>query len=226
MQPYNIDKATLSQGNLSALATHRVLRNTYFLLSLTLLFSAGCATFAMMTNASPMGFLPLMVVYIGLLVLVNYTRNSVWGLVSVFALTGFLGYTLGPMLNMILHTLSNGGQIIATAFGGTGLIFMGLSGYALTSNRDFSPMGKGLFIGVLVAFALGLAGMFFHLTALQLAVSAMFIVLSSGMILYQTSEIIRGGETNYIMATVSLYVSLFNIFVNLLNLLSAFSGRE
>lgn len=226
MQPYHIDKATVSQGNLSALTTHRVLRNTYFLLSLTLLFSAGCAALAMAMNAAPLGFLPLIVLYIGLLVLVNYTRNSIWGLVSVFALTGFLGYTLGPMLNMILQTMSNGGQIIATAFGGTGLIFMALSGYALTSNRDFSPMAKGLTIGLIVAFVLGLAAMFFNLSALQLAVSAMFIVLSSGVILFQTSEIIRGGETNYIMATVTLYVSLFNIFVNLLNLLSAFSGRE
>lgn len=226
MQPYQIDRATAEQGHLSALSTHRVLRNTYFLLSLTLLFSAVCAGVAMATQAAPMGFLPLIVIYFGLLFLVSYTRNSVWGLVSVFALTGFLGYTLGPMLNMILHTLSNGSQIIATAFGGTGLIFMGLSGYALTTNRDFTPMAKGLSIGLMVAFVLGIAAMFFHLTALQLAVSAMFIVLSSGVILYQTSDIIRGGETNYIMATVTLYVSLFNIFVNLLNLLSAFSGRE
>ncbi|MFI4956674.1 MAG: Bax inhibitor-1/YccA family protein [Gammaproteobacteria bacterium] len=226
MQPYNIDKASLSQAGLSALASHRVLRNTYFLLSLTLIFSAGCATLAMMTEARPMGFLPLMVIYIGLLMLINFTRNSIWGIVSVFALTGFLGYTLGPLLNGILHSVTNGGQIIATAFGGTGLIFMGLSGYALTSKRDFSPMAKGLTIGLLVAFVLGIAGIFFHLTALQLAVSAMFIVLSSGVILFQTSSIINGGETNYVMATVTLYVSLFNIFVNLLQLLSAFSSRD
>ena len=226
MQPYNIDKANFSQAGLSALATHRVLRNTYFLLSLTLIFSAGCAALAMVTQAAPMGFLPLIVIYFGLLMLVNFTRNSIWGIVSVFALTGFLGYTLGPMLNAILHTVSNGGQIIATAFGGTGLIFMGLSGYALTSKRDFTPMAKSLTIGMIVALVLGIAGMVFHLTFLQLAVSALFIVLSSGVILFQTSAIINGGETNYISATVTLYVSLFNIFVNLLQLLSAFSSRD
>ncbi len=225
MRP-NIDKATLSQGNLSALATHRVLRNTYFLLSLTLIFSAVCAMVSMAVAAAPLGILPMLGIYFGLLFLVNYTRNSIWGIVSVFALTGFLGYTLGPLLNAVLASVHNGGQIIATAFGGTGLIFMGLSGYALTSNRDFSAMGKGLTIGLIVAFVLGLGAIFFHLTALQLAVSAMFIVLSSGLILWETSEIIRGGQTNYIMATVSIYVSLFNIFVNLIQLLSAFSNRD
>ncbi len=226
MQGYPSDRTTLSGASLSALATHRVLRNTYFLLSLTLIFSAICAMASMAMAAPPMGFFPLLAIYIGLLFLVNYTRNSIWGIASVFALTGFLGYTLGPMLSAILHGLPNGGQIIATAFGGTGLIFLALSGYALTSKRDFTPMAKGLSIGLIVAFVLGIGAMFFHLTALQLAVSAMFIVLSSGVILWQTSAIINGGETNYIMATVSLYVSLFNIFVNLLQLLGAFSNRE
>ncbi len=143
----------------------------------------------------------------------------------VFALTGFLGFTLGPLLNAYL-ALPNGPQLVMTALGGTGVIFLGLSGYALTTRKDFSFMGGFLVVGILVAFLAGIGALIFSLPGLSLAVSAMFVLLMSGLILYQTSEIIHGGETNYILATVTLYVSLYNLFTSLLHLLGAFSGDD
>ncbi|MDX1653572.1 MAG: Bax inhibitor-1/YccA family protein [Candidatus Competibacteraceae bacterium] len=208
----------------SELATNKVLRNTYLLLSMTLLFSAVTAGFAMVTNAPPMGFLAL-IVYFGLLWGTTALRNSPWGILMVFALTGFLGYTLGPLLNYYL-SLPGGNQVVMTAMAGTGVIFLALSGYALVSRKDFSFIGGFLMVGILVAFLASLAGFFLQMPALSLAVSAMFILLMSGLILYQTSEIIHGGETNYIMATVTLYVAIFNLFQSLLMLLGFASGED
>jgi len=143
----------------------------------------------------------------------------------VFALTGFMGYTLGPILNSYL-SLPNGGQLVMTAMGATGVIFLGLSAYALTSRKDFSFMGGFLMVGILVAFLAGLGAIFFELPGLSLAVSAMFVLLMSGLILYETSNIIHGGETNYIMATVTLFVAIFNLFTSLLHLLGFMSSDE
>lgn len=207
------------------LTTNRVLRNTYLLLSMTLLFSAFTASVAVATDAPPLHWLITLGGYFGLLFLTTALRNSPWGLLSVFALTGFMGYTLGPILNLYLG-LPNGPQVVMTALGGTGAIFLGLSGYALTTRKDFSFLGGFLMVGILVAFLAGLGAMLFSIPALSLAVSAMIVLLMSGMILYQTSEIIHGGETNYIMATVSLYVSIYNLFLSLLQLLGVFSGDE
>ena len=153
------------------------------------------------------------------------TANSSAGLVTIFGITGLLGFGLGAVLTMYL-ALPNGPQIVATAMGGTGVIFLGLSGYALTSKRDFSFMGAFLMVGILVAFLAGLAAMFFSMPGLSLAVAAMFVLLMSGLILYETSQIVHGGESNYIMATVSLYVSIYNLFLSLLQLLGAFSGDD
>jgi len=150
----------------------------------------------------------------------------VWGLASVFALTGFMGLTLGPILNAYVNHFANGSQLVMMAMGGTGLTFVGLSGYALTTRKDFSFMGGFLMAGVLIAFLAGLAAIFFSLPGLALAVSSMFVALMAGMILYQTSELIHGGETNYIMATVGLYVSIYNLFTSLLHLLGVFSGDD
>jgi len=163
--------------------------------------------------------------YFGLLFLTTKLRNSAWGLVSVFALTGFMGLTLGPIISMYL-SIPNGEQIVMTAMGGTGVIFLGLSGYALTTRKDFSFLGGFLMVGILVAFLAGLASIFLSMPGLSLAVSAMFILLMSGLILYQTSQIIHGGETNYIMATVTLYISIYNLFLSLLQLLGAFGGND
>ena len=216
---------TLTAEQSSAVVGNKVLRNTYLLLSMTLLFSGLTAGVAMATNAAPMHWLITLGGYFGLLFVVTRLRNSVWGLAAVFALTGFLGYTLGPILNLYL-SLPNGSQVVMTALGGTGAIFLALSGYAVVSRKDFSFMGGFLMVGILVAFLGGLGAMLFNIPALSLAVSGMFILLMSGMILWQTSEIIHGGETNYIMATVSLYITLFNLFISLLQILGVVSGDD
>ena len=219
-----MDKTVIGSEQ-SALATNKVLRNTYTLLSMTLLFSALCAGIAVMIRMPPMGMIITLVGYFGLLFLKTKLRNSAWGLVSVFALTGFMGLTLGPIISMYL-SIPNGEQIVMTAMGGTGVIFLGLSGYALTTRKDFSFLGGFLMVGILVAFLAGIASMFLSMPGLSLAVSAMFILLMSGLILYQTSQIIHGGETNYIMATVTLYISIYNLFLSLLQLLGAFGGDD
>jgi modulator of FtsH protease len=146
-------------------------------------------------------------------------------LLCVFALTGFMGYTLGPILTAYL-SLANGGQIVMTAMATTGVLFLGLSAYALASRKDFSFMGGFLVAGILVAFVAGLGAIFFEIPALSLAVSASFVLLMAGLILYETSNIIHGGETNYIMATVTLYVAIFNLFTSLLHLLGFMNGQE
>jgi modulator of FtsH protease len=218
-----LDKTVIASEQ-SVLATNKVLRNTYTLLSMTLLFSALCAGIVVMTNMPPLGMIVTLVGYFGLLFLTTRFRNSGLGLLFVFALTGFMGLTLGPILSMYM-SLPNGNQVIMTAMGGTGIIFLGLSGYALTTRKDFSFIGGFLMVGILVAFLAGIASIFLSMPGLSLAVSAMFVLLMSGLILYQTSQIIHGGETNYIMATVTLYVSIYNLFVSLLQLLGAFGDE-
>jgi modulator of FtsH protease len=215
---------TMVQPQESVLATNKVIRNTYTLLSMTLLFSALCAGAAVVMNMPPLGIIVTLVGYFGLLFLTSKFRNSGLGLLFVFALTGFMGLTLGPIINAYL-SLPNGNQIVMTAMGGTGVIFLGLSGYALTTRKDFSFIGGFLMVGILVAFLAGIASLFLSMPGLSLAVSAMFVLLMSGLILYQTSQIVHGGETNYIMATVTLYVSIYNLFTSLLHLLGAFSNE-
>tara|TARA_R110002096_G_scaffold61468_2_gene152738 strand:+ start:3808 stop:4479 length:672 start_codon:yes stop_codon:yes gene_type:complete len=217
---------SIPRNEANILATNKVLKNTYSLLAMTLLFSAGTAGLSMSLNLPHPGIIITLVGYIGLLFLTTKLRNSSWGILCVFALTGFMGMTLGPILNMYLNAFSNGHELIMTSLGGTGVIFFALSAYALTTKKDFSFISGFLMVGILVAFLAGIGAMIFSIPALSLGVSAMFIMLMSGMILYQTSEIIHGGETNYIMATVSLYVSLFNLFTSLLHILGAVSGRE
>jgi modulator of FtsH protease len=216
---------TVARPQASVLATNKVIRNTYILLSLTLLFSAATAAVSVAMNLPHPGLLITLVGYFGLLFLTTKFRDSGLGLVFIFALTGFMGLTLGPVISAYL-SLPNGGQIVMTAMGATGVIFLGLSGYALTTRKDFSFIGGFLMVGILVAFLAGLASLFFTLPGLALAVSAMFVLLMSGLILYQTSQIVHGGETNYIMATITLYVSIYNLFTSLLHLLGAFGGNE
>jgi len=212
-------------GAVAATEVNKVLRNTYSLLALTLGFSAITAGMSASMGLPHPGILLTLAGYFGLLFLVTKLRNSAAGIGAVFALTGFMGYTLGPILNRYL-ALPNGGEVVMMAMAGTGLVFFAMSAIALVRKTDFSFMGNFLTIGVLVAFAAGLSAIFFEIPALSLAVSAMFVLLMSGMILYQTSEIIHGGETNYIMATVSLYVSIFNLFTSLLQLLGVLSNDE
>jgi modulator of FtsH protease len=209
----------------SVLETNSVIRNTYLLLSLTLFFSAFTAWVAMLQNAAPMGLLVLPL-YLGLLFLTQSLRNSAWGIVSIFAFTGFMGYSLGPILNMTIQGFSNGSQIVMSALGLTGIIFLSLSAYAFTTRKDFSYLTGFLFVASTVAFLGSLAGVFFHIPFLWLSVSAAFVLISSGMILFETSQIIQGGENNYIMATISLYVSIYNLFISLLQLFMLLGGRR
>jgi modulator of FtsH protease len=202
-----------------------VIRNTYLLLSMTLLFSAATAAISVTMKLPHPGMIITLVGYFGLLFLTTKFRDSSLGLGLVFALTGFMGYTLGPIVSRYL-AMPNGGEIVMTAMGLTGAIFLGLSAYALTSRKDFSFMGGFLTVGILVGFLAGLGAMFFELPGLSLAVSAIFVLLMSGLILYETSNIIHGGETNYIMATVTLFVSIFNLFTSLLHLLGFMSSND
>jgi modulator of FtsH protease len=216
--PYN--RSTQVIGS----STNKMVKNTYLLLSMTLAFSALTAGISMSLNLPPFGFIITMVGYFGLLFLTTKFRDSGLGIAFVFGLTGFMGLTLGPMLNHYL-ALPNGSQVVMMAMGGTAAIFLGLSAYVMTTRRDFSFMGGFLAVGVLVAFLAGIGAMFFDMQGLSLAVSAMFVLLMSGMILYETSNIVHGGETNYVMATVTLYVTIFNLFISLLQLLG-FASRD
>ncbi|MDY0011999.1 MAG: Bax inhibitor-1/YccA family protein [Rhodocyclaceae bacterium] len=216
---------TMTHAGTSALSTNRVLRNTYLLLSLTLAFSAVTAGASMALGLPHPGMVLTLVGYFGLLFLTTRFRNSSSGILCVFALTGFMGYTLGPILSHYL-SLPNGGQVVMMAMGGTAAIFLALSGYVLTTRKDFSFMGGFLMVGILVAFLAGLGAVFFQMPGLSLAVSAMFVLLMSGLILFETSNIIHGGETNYIMATVSLYVTIYNLFTSLLQLLGVMGGDD
>jgi len=222
---YDEQASVISGSQPSVLQTNKLLRNTYILLAMTLVFSAFTAGIAMALNMPPMGILITLGGYFGLLFLTTKLRNSVWGIASVFALMGFMGLTLGPLLNYYLAT-ANGSQLVMQALGGTGIIFFALSAYAVKSEKDFSFMGGFLMVGILVAFLAGLAAFFFEIPGMSLAVSAMFVLLMSGLILYQTSQIIHGGETNYIMATVTLYISIYNLFTSLLHLLGAMSSDD
>lgn len=199
-----------------AQAQGRVLRNTYLLLSATLVFAAMTASIAVITNMPHPGLLLTLGGYFGLLFLTSKFRNSAAGIACVFALTGFMGLTLGPIIGLYWAMAP---AVVAQAMFGTAAVFLGLSAYTLRSQRDFSALGTTLFVGILVGFLAGIGAIVFSLPALSLAVSAMFVLLMSGLIVLETNQIVRGGETNYIMATTTLFVSIFNLFTSLLHLL-------
>ncbi len=226
MKPTQTLVLTRDAGTLAATPpANRVLSNTYRLLALTLLFSASAAAATATLQLPHPGIVATLIGYFGLLFLTVRLRNSAWGLASVFALTGFMGYTLGPIVGHYL-AMPNGHQVVIMAMGSTAAIFFGLSAYATASRREFSFMGGFLMTGIIVAFLAGLGAIFFAVPALALTVSAVFVLLMAGLILYQTSQIIHGGETNYIMATVTLYVSIYNLFTSLLHLLGALNSKE
>lgn len=199
-----------------------VLRNTYMLLGLTIAFSAVVAFFSM--NMPRPGFLITLVGFYGLFFLTAKLRNSPWGLASTFALTGFMGYTLGPLIGMFAGAGAMG--IVTDALGLTALVFFGLSAYALISKKDFSFLSGFLMAGFVVLIGATLLSVFTNISGLHLAISCGFVLFSSAAILYETGNIIHGGERNYIMATISLYVSIYNIFVSLLSILSSFNGDD
>lgn len=215
-----------SRTSESVLATNKVLRNTYMLLSMTLLFSAASAWLSIRMNLPHFGMLITLAGYFGLFFLTSALRNSAWGLLSIFAFTGFMGLTLGPIIDSYMRGFSNGTELVALAMGGTGAIFVGLSAYVLTTKKDFGFIGGYLMVGILTAFLVGIGALIFNLPLLSLAVSGVFVLLMSGLILYQTSQIINGGERNYIMATITLYMSIYNLFISLLHILGAVAGDD
>ena len=209
----------------SAGDTARVLRNTYGLLALTLLFSAVVAGSAVALGLPAPGIVISLVGMIGLLYLTHKLSHSGWGLLSVFAFTGFMGYTLGPTVARTL-AIEGGAQVVTLALGSTAVTFLALSGWVLATRRDFSFMGGFLFAGMVVALLAGLGAVFFQIPGLALAVSALVVLLSAGLILFETSRIVNGGETNYVLATVGLYISIYNLFSGLLSLFGIGGGDE
>lgn len=204
--------------------TNTVLKNTYMLLGMTLVFSALMAYIAYAMNVAVISPWLFIGGAIALQLLIHFTSESAWGIFSTFLFTGFLGFTMGPFLNLIINTMGNGTQLIMIAAGGTGLVFFALSGYILTTKKDMSFMASALVTGSIVAMVAMIVSVLFNIPALHLALCVMFIILSSGMILFQTSAIVNGGETNYVLATVSLYLSIYNLFMTLLQLLVTFYG--
>lgn len=211
------------QASTQVTATNKVLRNTYGLLAMTLLFSAVTAGAAIALGVERMNILVFFIGAYGLMFLVHKTANSAMGLLATFAFTGFMGFTLGPILNAYL-TLANGPQLIMTALAMTGLTFVGLSAVALITRKDFSFLANFMMAGAIVLILAMVAALIFNIPSLSLMVSAGFVLFSSAAILFQTSEIVhRSGETNYILATITLYVSIYNLFVSLLSLLGVVS---
>ncbi len=219
-------ESVITQTGSSAVSSNKVLKNTYLLLSATLGFSAVMAMVSMAIGVPPITYLVAVIgaMVLGIFVLPRAAKSTS-GIGVIFGITGLLGFGLGSILSMYL-ALPNGPQVIATAFAGTGIIFLGLSGYALTAKRDFSFMGGFLFAGMMVVVLAMVANIFLQIPALALAVSAGIILVMSGFILFDTSRIVRGGETNYIMATYGLYLSIFNIFISLLSILGIMGGDE
>jgi modulator of FtsH protease len=228
MQP---DIQASAQTTQLALIQHKVLRNTYMMLGLTMIPTvigaiAGTATnFSFLAQHPIMGPLLMLAAMFGLMFAVAATRNSIWGVVLLLAFTFVMGWWLGPMLQYALN-FRNGGQLVGIAAGGTGVIFFTLAGIATVTRKDFSFMGKFLMVGLVLLIIASIANLFFQIPAASMTLSALIILLFSGYILYDVSQIIQGGETNYVMATLKIYLDIYNIFINLLNLLLAFSGQR
>ena len=224
MEP-RVIQASATQGIEAQSSTNKVLRNTYWLLSLTLFFSAAMTAVAVSVNAQPMHWLLSLGGMIGLLFALQSMRNSVWALPLTFAFTGFMGWTMGPMIGYYLAA-PGGASIVGNALFGTAAVFLSLSAYVITTKKDFSFLGGFLFTGLIVALLAMIGLIFFQVPALSLALSAMLAMLAAGYILLDTSRIVNGGETNYVMATVSLYADIYLLFTNLLALFGVFSGDE
>ena len=208
----------------SLLSTHKVLRNTYFLLGLTMAFSAVVAYISMSLNLPYPNLIVLLVGFYGLLFVTNRLANSAWGILAAFAFTGFMGYTIGPILN--IYVARGMEDLIMLAFAGTAIVFFACSAYVLTTKKDMSFLSTAIF-SLFIVLLLGIvASFFFQIPALAVGISALFVVFSTMTMVYETSNIIHGGETNYIQATVSIYVSIYNLFISLLRLLSIFSSDD
>lgn len=228
MQP-ELQMTTQTAG--LSLSTHKVLRNTYMMLGLTMIPTVIGAVIGMSMNFSFMAQSPILGAVIMLAVMfglfwgISKNRDSGVGVALLLALTFFMGLMLGPILQVALH-LKNGAQLVGLAAGGTGVIFLALASYATVSRKDFSFLGNFLFVGLILLIIASLANMFFQVPAAALAISSIAVLIFSGFILFDVSRIVQGGETNYIMATLALYLDIYNLFVNLLQLLMALSGER
>jgi modulator of FtsH protease len=220
-----------TQIGTTVVTQNKVLRNTYMMLALTMIPTVIGALFGMSTNFSFMAQHPIVfsllmfAVMMGLMFGVSVLRNSVWGIAALLGFTFVAGFFLGPILQVALH-LKNGAQLVGMAAGGTGIIFFSLATIATVTKKDFSFMGKFLFIGLILLIVASLANLFFQVPALSLTISAIAVLIFSAYILYDVSRIVHGGETNYVMATLGLFLSIYNLFINLLSLLMAFSGER
>ena len=217
-------RIVVNSQEVSLLSTHKVLRNTYFLLGLAMAFSAVVACISMSLNLPYPNLIVLLVGFYGLLFVTNRLANSAWGILAAFAFTGFMGYTIGPILNM--YVARGMEDLIMLAFAGTAIVFFACSAYVLTTKKDMSFLSTAIFSLFIVLLLGVVASFFFQIPALAVGISALFVVFSTMTILYETSNIIHGGETNYIRATVSIYVSIYNLFISLLRLLSIFSSDD
>jgi modulator of FtsH protease len=214
-------QSTLQHTGVNEAEVSKLFRNTYALLAMTLAFSSIVAMVSMALNLPRPNIIIMLVGFYGLLFLTSKFRDSGWGLVLTFVFTGFLGYTTGPILNAYL-ALPNGGSLVAMALGMTAMVFLGLSAYAILTRKDFSFLSGFIMAGFVVLLCAVVASIFIDVSGLALAISAGFVLFSSAIILYQTSSIIHGGEDNYIMATITLFVSIYNIFLSLLHILGIF----
>lgn len=221
---------TAPVGSLST-EQNKVLRNTYMMLALTMIptligaFVGTSISFSFLATSPILGSLLMFGAMMGMLFAVAALRNSVWGIAALLGFTFVAGVFLGPILQVALH-LNNGAQLIGMAAGGAGLIFFSLATIATVTKKDFSFMGKFLFIGLILLIVASLANLFFQVPAMSLTISAIAVLIFSAYILFDVSRIVHGGETNYVMATLGIYMSLYNLFINLLNLLMAFSGER
>ena len=226
MESRNVAYSANAEARQQALAINKVIRNTFMLLSMTLLVSTITALYAMASNAAPVNIWVMFGVFLGGPILIHFVRNSTISLPLVFLWTGFMGYILGPILNVYL-SLPNGDQIVTTSLGLTALIFFGLTFYAMTTRKDFSFLSGFLTVGALVILAAILGNyFFFQMPALSLAISAGAVILISGFMLFDVSRMVNGGETNYVTMTVALFSNIYVLFLHLLNLVAAFTGND
>jgi modulator of FtsH protease len=228
-----MEQQYIPASQIGAVATgqNKVLRNTYMMLALTMIptvlgaFVGMSMSFAFMAKSPIMSMLLMFGAMMGMMFAVTALRNSIWGVVALLGFTFVAGVFLGPILQVALH-LKNGAQLIGMAAGGTGIIFFSLATLATVTKKDFSFMGKFLFIGLILLIVASLANMFFQIPALSLTISAIAVLIFSAYILFDVSRIVNGGETNYVMATLGLFLNIYNLFINLLSLLMAFSGER
>lgn len=220
------NRSNVASRSRTRISENSVLKNTYLLLGLTFCFSSVMALVSLFMQAPPLNPLLWLALMFGLQYATVACSHSAWGIPMIFAFTGFLGYSIGPILALYLGMYTNGSELVFTSLGATGVIFFALSGYVLANEKDYSYMGGMLFVGIMVAFLAGIGAMVFNLPALSIVVSGAFALLSSGLILYHTSEIVHGGERNYILATLSIFVALYNLFLSLLRILAFFAGNR